>query len=399
MFIREKYLQKIRPYYDSEQIKVITGLRRCGKSTLLNQIIIEITEKVPKDRIFYMDFEDFDSEIFHNDPHSLYEILKKFVEGKERCYVFLDEIQHVARFELLIASIRSKLKCSLFVTGSNSTLLAGELASRLTGRTVEIQVMPFSYSEVVEYTGQDSDDTFFDYMKNGGIPIRFNENAIPMLNTSLTLYKGILSRDIFSKNDIKNRQQFNNFSSYILANSGETISTTSIEGYMKKEKESIASSTLYRYLEYLESAYLVSKCSRYDIKGKQMLSTRMKYYAMDTSFISIQKGNRDINQGLVLETLVFNELISRGYQVYIGKTYKGEIDFIVSDGIGKCYIQVCFLLATEEVIAREFSAFGSIKDNYPKYVLSLDKIDMSQNGIVHINIRDFLTGRKEIHIG
>lgn len=390
MYKREKFLKLLRPYYDSEQIKVLTGLRRCGKSTILHQIIEELSATISADRIFYMDFEDFDSEIYHDDPHAFYDLIKSFASGKEKCYIFLDEVQYLDKFEMVVASARSKLDCSIFITGSTSTLLAGALASRLTGRVIEVRVMPFSYSEVAQYTGKDDENTFLDYLANGGLPLRFNETSISPVQTATTLYKGILSRDILKQHDLKSRHQFENFTSFVLAGSGETISTASINGYLQAENEATTSTTLYNYLEYLENAFLVTKCSRFDIKGKQMLSTRMKYYAIDPAFITIQKGNKDINQGLVLETIVFNELLSRGYDIYIGKTYKGEIDFVVSNGTGHCYIQVCFLLVNDEVTAREFSAFSTVKDNYPKYVISLDTVDMSRRGIRHLNIRKFL---------
>lgn len=394
MIIREKYLSKIRPYYDSEQIKALIGVRRAGKSTLMNQIISELKEIIPENRIFYVDFEDFDSEIYLSDPHGFYNIVKSFCAGKERCYIFLDEIQHLEKFEMVIASMRSKLGASVFVTGSNSHLLSGQLATKLTGRVIEFRILPFSYDEVSAFLKREDEETFLDYLRNGGMPIRFNEHNL--LGFSPSLYKSIINRDLVETYKIMNPAQLHKFASYILASSGEVVSADSIVKTMNANNDAFSIATAYKYLSYLEEAFLVSSCNRFDIKGKQILTSLKKYYAVDSSFIYAQKGNKSINEGFVLETIVYNELISRGYEVYTGKTYKGEVDFVVLSEGNRCYVQVCYLLASDEIIKREFDAFKSIKDNHPKYVISMDKIDMSQDGIIHLNIRDFLIHKSEI---
>ncbi len=390
MLIRKKYLNRIRPYYNSELIKVITGIRRSGKSTILKQIISEIKTEINDDsRIIFYDFEDFSNEKYQNNPHEFYNVITRQLSNKDKNYVFLDEIQYMKDFEKVIASIR-KLNCSLFVTGSNSKLLSGELASVLTGRVIEFRVQPFSYSEASEYMQTDNDEFFDDYLKFGGFPLRYEEQNTDAFLFSKNLYDAILDRDIFSRHVIEDKNKFKNFASYVMLHSGETISTESIEKYTEKAGDKISKSTGYQYLDYMEEAFLNNCCYRYDISGKQMLSTKKKYYAVDTSLIRIQKDSDNQNLGFLLETLVFNELVSRGFSVSIGKTYKGEVDFVVSSGKNICYIQVCYLLASEEIIAREFGAFSSIRDSYPKYVISMDKTDMSRNGIKHINIRDFL---------
>ncbi len=353
MIIREKYLSKIRPHYDSEQIKALIGVRRAGKSTLMKQIITELKETVPENRIFYADFEDFDSEIYLSDPHGFYDIIKSFCADKERCYIFLDEIQHLVKFEMVIASIKSKLGASVFVTGSNSHLLSGKLATKLTGRVIEFRILPFSYDEVSEFQNKEDDETFLDYLRNGGMPIRFNENNL--LGFSPSLYKSIINRDIVEAYKIINPAQLHKFASYILASSGEIISVDSIVKTMNANNDALSTTTVYKYLSYLEEAFLVSYCNRFDIKGKQILSSLKKYYAVDSSFIYVQKGNKNINEGFVLETIVYNELILRGFEVYTGKTYKGEVDFAVLSESNKCYVQVCYLLASDEIIKRELN--------------------------------------------
>lgn len=390
MLIRQKYLKRIRPYYDSELIKVITGIRRCGKSTILKQIIQEIKKTIrDNERIIFFDLEDYANEKYLNDPHAFYNTITNSIKSEKKAYIFLDEIQYLKDFEKVIASIR-KLNCSLFVTGSNSKLLSGELASHLTGRVIEFNIQPFTYSEASVYVGEENDDFINEYLQYGGFPLRFEEKSTDPFLFSKNLYDSILDKDIFSRHAIEDKNKFRNFASYVMLHSGETISTKSIENYTKSVGETITKSSGYQYLDYMEEAYLNRCCFRYDINGKQVLSTRKKYYATDTSLIRIQKNSDNQNLGFLLETVVFNELISRGYNVSIGKTYKGEIDFVVSHGKNICYIQTCYLLATDEIVEREFGAFSSIKDYYPKYVISMDKLDMSRNGIKHLNLRKFL---------
>lgn len=390
MLIRKKYLNRIKPYYESELIKVITGIRRSGKSTILRQIIAEIKEEIKDDsRIILYDFEDFSNEKYLINPHEFYNAISQQISNKDKSYVFLDEIQYMKDFEKVISSIR-KLNCSLFVTGSSSKLLSGELASVLTGRVIEFCIQPFSYSEASEYMQNDNDEFFDDYLKYGGFPLRYEEQSTDPFLFSKNLYEAILERDIFSRHLIEDKNKFKNFASYIMLHSGETISTESIEKYTSKIGDGIAKSTGYQYLDYMEEAFLNRSCYRYDISGKQILITKKKYYAIDTSLIRIQKNSDNQNLGFLLETVVFNELLSRGFSVSIGKTYKGEVDFVVSSVKAICYVQVCYLLVSDEIISREFGAFSSIKDAYPKYVISMDKTDMSRNGIKHMNIRDFL---------
>ena len=391
MLIRGKYLKRIRPYYDSDFIKVLTGIRRCGKSTILAQIMDELSSNISKDRLLYIDLESYDYASLLDSPSDFYNLIKEYCKDKEKVYLFIDEIQYLKEFERVIASIRSSLGCSVFVTGSTSSLLAGELASRLTGRVLEFRIMPFSYSEVFEYTGKKGDEALIDYLYYGGMPVRFNENSQDSLMILSMLYKSILKRDIISAKSISNQHQFTNIASFVLANSGQMISGNSISGYLSAKDERIASSTVYQYLRYLEESYLINCSKRFSIKGKQILETLGKYYAADPAFITMQNSNqKDMNKGLNLETVVYLELLSRGYTVYTGKTYKGEIDFVVMDNNHQAYIQVAYLLSDDEIIKREFSAFSSIHDNYPKYVISMDKLDFSRDGIIHLNIESFL---------
>lgn len=395
--IRKTYLNRIRPYYHSEQLKAIVGPRRAGKSTIMKQIMDELSLSAGVDRILYFDFEDYDSSIYLDDPLRFYSIIKKFVEGKERCYIFLDEIHHMKDYERVLVSMRSSLNCSVFVTSSNSTLLMGSLAEVLTGRYISFFVLPFQYSEVLDYKGvDDSNEEFASYLEKGGFPLIYKESFLDTKTYLKELYDAIIKNDIIKAHEVRNPDQMERFASFIFVHSGEVISTERITGHIKSTNEEITTQSCYKYLKYLEEAYLVDKCRRYDIKGKALLDAKCKYYSVDPGFVNINEGSADINRALILETIVYNELRYRNYSVYAGKTYNKEVDFVVIDGKKKCYIQVCYLLADETVAAREFGAFSSIKDSCPRYVLSLDLLDFTHDGITHINIRDFLTHKKDL---
>ncbi len=395
--IRRTYVDRIRPYFHSEQIKAIVGTRRAGKSTIMKQIIDELALTIERDRIIYFDFEDYEMSVYLDDPMKFYQMIKRCTEGKERCYVFLDEIHHMKDYERVLASIRSSLGASVFVTSSNSRLLMGSLATVLTGRYISFRVLPFQYSEVLEYkNSEDTDEEFLSYMEIGGFPLVYKESFRSPKQYLTELYNAIVEKDIVQDHGIRNTDQLKRFSSYILVHSGEIISSESITGHIKSTKEEITTQSCYKYLKCLEESFLVEKCSRYDIKGKALLESKSKYYAIDPGFININEGSADINKSFILETIIYNELKFRNYEVHVGKTYKGEVDFVVLDGKKKCYIQVCYLLGTDETLRREFDAFSSIRDAFPRYVLSLDKLDFSRDGITHMNIRDFLVHKEKL---
>ncbi len=395
--LRRTYLDRIRPYFHSEQIKAIVGSRRAGKSTIMKQIIEELSLSVSRDRIVYFDFEDYEMSIYLDDPKRFYQKVKNYIQGKERCYIFLDEIHHMEDYERVLASIRSSLGASIFVTSSDSNLLMGSLATVLTGRYISFNVLPFQYSEVLECKNtEDSDEEFLSYMDKGGFPLVYAESFLDTKEYLTELYDAIIKNDIVRSHEIRNPGQLKRFAAFVLVHSGEIISSESITGHVRSTSEEITVQSCYKYLKCLEEAFLVQKCSRYDIKGKALLDSKSKYYAVDPGFININEGSADINKAFILETIVYNELRFRNYEVHVGKTYNGEVDFVVLDGKKKCYIQVCYLLGSEETVKREFGAFSSIKDASPRYVLSLDKLNFSHDGITNMNIRDFLTRRKEL---
>lgn len=398
---RETYLEQIRPYYESDIIKVITGVRRAGKSILLDTIKEELIEQgVPQDHIIYLNFEDLDYD-YIVDAADLNKEIKSRISDENKYYIFLDEIQHIEKFEKALASFRATLNVSLFVTGSNSTLLAGELATLLTGRTVEFEILPFSFYEMKQYyelNGKEfNDDLFLDYLKWGGFPLRFDyADEAAVHKYLLNLYKSIVNRDIVGKTKSADRKAFLDISLYILANAGKELSIENIIETYKKNNKEISKRTVYNYLERMKKAYLIHGVGRYNIVGKSALSNKEKQYAVDMGFRTINTNTINYEDTYFLENIIYNELITRGYTVFAGKTYKGEIDFVAIRNSKKCFIQVSYLLANENTIKREFGAYDKITDASPKYVMSLDKIDMSRNGIIHVNIIDFLLRRVDL---
>lgn len=398
---REVYLEQIRPYYDSDIIKVITGVRRSGKSILLDTIKDELSDRgIAGDHIIYLNLEDLDYDYIEN-ASDLNREIKGRISQDGKYYIFLDEVQHVKEFEKALASFRATLDVSLFVTGSNSTLLSGELATLLTGRTVEFEILPFSFYEMKQYyeiNGMEwNEELFFDYLKWGGFPLRFDYKDETAVHRYLTnLYQSIVTRDIIGKSKSADKKNFMDISLYILANAGKELSIDNIIKAFQQENKTISKRTIYNYLEKMKKAYLIHGVGRYNIVGKSALSNREKQYAVDMGFRTINTNTINFEDTFFLENIVYNELITRGFTVFAGKTFKGEIDFVAIKDGKKCFIQVAYLLADEKTIKREFDAYSKITDASPKYVMSLDKIDMSHNGIVHINIIDFLLRKKDL---
>lgn len=405
LFKRELYLEKIRPYYDIDLIKVITGIRRSGKSKLLQLIMNELSERgVSPSRILYINFEDLEYD-YINDPRTLNSIIKSRIVDNEKYYILLDEVQKVDQFEKVLASFKATLNCSVFVTGSNSKLLSGELSTLLTGRTVEFSILPFTYKEAIDYmTLNDkplSSDFFFNYLKWGGFPQRFDlVNEEQVQNYLVSIYNGIIEKDIFQREGNIDKHKFRSVCSYIMANAGKEFSGDNVANYFNyvnnSNKIDISKPTVYSYLSLMEKAFFISRVKKFDISGKKILETKEKFYSVDTGLRIINTSTINYEDTFYLENIVYNELVSRGYDVYAGKTYAGEIDFIAMKNGKKCFIQVSYYMKEQSTIEREFGAFSKIKDASPKYVLSMDKVDLSHNGIAHLNIEDFLLMKRDI---
>lgn len=401
MIKREKYLKRIRPFYEQDLIKVITGIRRCGKSVILNQIMDELRQSGVKDeQIIYINFE-FTDYIDINDAKKFNDFIEKKLINKNKYYVFFDEIQNVDRWEKVVNSLKAKYNenISIFITGSNSDLLSGELATHIAGRYVSFKIYPFTFDEVCELKDiKDKDKyelerTFDDYIIWGGMPQRFLMNDELQIKTYLSdVYNSIVVKDIIERFKIKDLDLFNKILTFIMTTPSQTFSADSLTKYLLNENIDVSKMTVYNYLEYMCRALLINKADRFDVRGKRILNGKYKYYLTDLGLGQIINNERKRQMGAYLENIVFNELISRGYDVKVGSLDFGEIDFIATRFEEKEYYQVTFHLS-DDIIEREFGVYKNIQDNYPKYVISCDTFDFSQNGIIHKNIIDFLLNR------
>ena len=397
MLKREFYLSRIRGFYDSNLVKILVGIRRCGKSVILNQIMDELKERgVESDHVLYINFEFIEYEELQ-DYKKLNSYIKERIVDEKMYYIFLDEIQNVDGFEKVINSLRASMEnISIFITGSNSKLLSDEISTVLSGRYVSFQIFPLNYREFIELTGKEpkQEDTFWDYVKWGGLPNRMQFTEENNIKDYLhSVFDSIILRDVVGRLGLKDTLLFNLILQYIIDTTGREFSAQNIISFLRQEGREMSTGTLYTYLEALQKALIIKKVYRYDIHGRATLKTLNKYYMTDLGIAQIKNHNFEINKTFAIENVVYNELLTRGYDVYIGKTTKGEIDFVARKDDKVSYIQVAYLLADEKVIEREFGAFDAVKDHYPKYVITLDKMDFSRNGIVHMNMIDFLLGK------
>lgn len=393
MLKRELYLKRIRDFYDSDLIKILVGIRRCGKSVILEQIIEELKNKgINEDHIIYVNFEFIEFEEL-TDYKKLNNYIKEKIKDSSMYYIFFDEIQNVENFEKVVNSLRASQKVSIFITGSNSRLLSEELSTILSGRYVSFRINPLSYKEVLQLKclEKSTDEAFQDFMKWGSLPNRFqfqNEEAIK--NYLYGVFDSIILRDVVERLKIRDTALFNLILQYIIDTIGREFSAENIINFLKNEGREVSTLTIYSYIEALCKALLIRKVYRYDVHGKAVLKTLNKYYVTDLGIAQIKNNKTEIDKSYAIENIVYNELIIKGYDVFTGKTKKGEIDFVATKPNKKIYIQVAFSIPNEETKKREFGAYDNINDNYPKYVISLDKITYEYNGIKHVNLIDFL---------
>lgn len=398
MIKRESYMARIRPFIDGDLIKVLTGIRRSGKSVMLELIKNELRARgVTEEQLVAFNFEDMrnaqlcTAEALHD------ELVRRAASIKGKIYFFFDEIQEVERWERCVNSLRVEMDCDIYITGSNAKLLSGELATYLAGRYVEFIIYPFSFSEFLALyhsVEPDADTrTCFDrYLTFGGMPylanLRFDETACRQYLRDL--FNSVELKDIVKRNNVRDVDMLERIIAYVTANIGTTFSSTAISKYLKNEGRRVSPETVLNYLKACSDAFLFYQVRRQDLQGKKILTVNEKYYVADHGIReAVVGGNmRDIN--LVLENIVFMEALRRGYSVTVGKVGEREIDFVCERHGEKCYIQVAYLLAAEETVQREFGVYEHVQDNFPKYVVSLDEFDMSRNGVRHYNIRDFL---------
>lgn len=402
MIKRESYMRRIRPFIGTELVKVLTGIRRCGKSVMMGLIQEELLSSgVDGSQIISINFENMSNAPFCTAAALHDEIIRRTAGIKGKVYLFFDEIQEVEAWEKCINSFRVELDCDIYITGSNAKLLSGELATYLAGRYVEFVIYPFSFAEFVElyhtiHPEADTRQCFNRYLTLGGMPylanLRYDETASRQYLRDL--FNSVELKDIVKRNNVRDVDMLERIIAYVTANIGTVFSSTAISKYLKSEGRSVAPETVLGYLKACTDAFLFYQVKRQDIQGKKILTVNEKYYVADHGVReAVFGGNlRDIN--LVLENIVYMELLRRGYTVTVGKVGDKEIDFVCEQQGQKLYIQVAYLLASEETIQREFGVYSRIRDNFPKYVVTLDEFDMSRDGIKHCNIRDFLLQEK-----
>ena len=397
---RELYIEKIKPFIDKDIIKVLTGIRRSGKSVMLKLIMEELKQNgIDEKQFININFENLiNRELTTADKLHKY-ILKRASEIKNKCYIFLDEIQEVKDWEKCINSLRvnEEYNFDIYITGSNAKLLSGELSTYLAGRYVEFVIYPFSFKEFLDTLKSIQQnisirEAFQKYIKFGGMPFLYNlvfeeEPSLQYLND---IYSSIILKDITQRNKIRDTDLLERVINYLIMKVGNNFSATSISKFFKSENRKVSVETILNYIKAAEEAFLIYKVSRDDLIGKKILNVNEKYYIADHGIREsiLESNQRDINQ--IFENIIYLELLRKGYNIKVGKVDNLEIDFVCTKGNEKLYIQVAYLLASHETIEREFSSLEKINDNYPKYVISMDEFDMSRNGIRHINIIDFL---------
>lgn len=391
---RELYINKISPFIDHELIKVITGIRRCGKSYMLNLIKDELILKgVPEKNIIII---NFDMPLYNHIENTreldlLVADLVKDIEGK--LYLFFDEIQDVDEWEKSIVGYKLIYDCDIYITGSNSKMLSGELATKLTGRYVEISMYPLSFQEFLDFKMDNltSDKELFDeYLMYGGMPVVLSLDEEYKLKYLEDLYNSIFVKDIVSRYNIRDFSILKRLVQFVLDNVGKQFSANGIVKYLSKQGVKISRKTIYNYLNYMQEACFINKVPRQDLEGKAILKIDEKYYATDHGFCQAMIGRNKKNISRILENIVYIELLRRDYKITIGKVDDYEIDFVCEKQNKLIYVQVAYYLSDDSIIEREFRPLLLVKDNYPKYVVSLDEFDLSDKGIIHLNLLDFL---------
>lgn len=391
-------MQRIRPFINTDLIKVFTGIRRAGKSVMLELVKNELKESgIGEENFLCINFEQFSNSQFL-DVESLYKKITDFQKNtKGKIYLFFDEIQEVDGWEKCINSCRIDFDCDIYITGSNAKLLSGELATYLAGRYVEFVIYPFSFAEFFEMNliknpNVDKATCFMQFLKTGGMPFlsNFPDDDSSKSQYLIDIYNSVVLKDVVKRNNIRDVDTLERIVAYAFSNIGHIFSATSLSKYFKSENRKISHDTILNYLKFCSDAFLFYKINRYDLEGKKIVTVNEKYYCADHGLREALFGKNIQNIDQVLENIVCLELLRRNYKVYVGKKGDLEIDFIAEKQGKKIYIQVAYLLANDETIKREFSVYNFVKDSYPKYVVSMDDLDFSQNGIIHKNIKDFL---------
>lgn len=399
-YVRKTYLSKIGNLIGKDLVKVITGMRRTGKSTIMDQIVSGlVAEGIPESDILKYDMESRRTPRFR-DGDELYDDVASWASGKGHIYIFLDEIQNLSGWQTCIRALLTDLDADIFITGSSSKMLSGELATHLTGRYVEITILPFAFSEVADYyatAGDDirTEDLFGLYIRHGGMPLIVADRYDPLTMDSVlrAMYDSVVINDIAGRRAIRNTTALNEVMMYAMSETGHTVNSSNIRNYLRSQGKKASADSVLEYLDAAEDAMFVSKVLRRDVKGRGVLKIDHKYYLTDHGMRESCGFSNTASINQILENIVYNELRYRGFDVTVGKSGRNEIDFVASDGTRLEYYQVSYLLASDATVEREFRSLMSVGDNYPKYVLSMDTVDMSRDGVIHRNIVDWLLGR------
>ena len=402
IFMREEYLNKIRGFYHSDIIKVVTGIRRCGKSFFLLSVIKDLKANgISENDIISINLDKRGFKSIKT-ADKLEEVIDGYITDDEKKYIFIDEIQNVRGFEEVINAYREDGH-SIFITGSNSYLLSGELMTKLTGRYVEIEMFTltfYEYLEMKKFMGKDISqnavEEFTTYIRDGGFPKSLEFDNIEDRNLYVqSVITQIFEKDISKNKKIRNRVAFEKVQSFVVNNFGSTISVSNIAEYLSSENIAVKEDTIYRYIEMLENAKIIYKCPRFDLKSKQSMKTEQKYYLADLSIYYSMNVDGRINYGPVLENILFCHLKSKGYKLSVGKIGNLECDFIVRQNTDDYfYIQVAMTIAEHSTEEREYRPFMQIRDNFPKYLFTTDTLLQKRDGILHLNMIDFIKENK-----
>ncbi|MHB8073360.1 ATP-binding protein [Desulfosporosinus fructosivorans] len=400
MIKRELYLEQLRPFIDKPLIKVLTGIRRSGKSAILMMLQDELTQRgISGDNIVYINFESMEySEI--DDAKSLYSFVKSKIMNELKYYILLDEIQEVKGWEKAINSMLVDFKADIYITGSNSKLLSSELATYIAGRYIEINVTPLSFKENLDFkkilTGTDITDVqkeFIRFLRLGGFPIIHTADYSPedAYKIIKDIYASAILRDIVQRNRIRNIELLERIVKYVFENIGNMFSAKKVADYFKNQQRKVDIETVYNYLDALEGAFIIYRVPRYDLRGKEVLKTNEKYFLGDQGLKYAVMGYKDRDISGILENIVYLELKRKGYQVYVGKFDDKEIDFVAEKKEQKVYVQVAYKLSEESTVAREFGVLLGIRDHYPKYVVTMEDFWQDNiEGVKHKNLAEFL---------
>jgi predicted AAA+ superfamily ATPase len=397
MIFRNRYLEQIKPFIGKPQVKVLTGIRRCGKSTVLLMLREELlSQGVDNECIIFLNFESFaNSEL--TKAEWLYEFLRQKITANKKYYLLFDEIQEVENWEKVINSALVDFDCDIYITGSNSHLFSSEMATYLAGRYVEFQIYTLSFTEFLDfrknYFPNETDSNFEKYLRLGGFPVIHTANYSfeTAYRVVTDIYSSVILRDTIQRNNIRDIELLERVVKYAFDNLGNTFSGKNVADYFKSQQRKVDVNTVYNYLNALESAFILYRAPRYDVKGKEILKTREKFYVGDISLVYATIGLRDRMIAGILENIIFIEMKQRGYQVFVGKLDDKEIDFICEKTGKKIYIQVSYKLDSAKTVEREYAPLLAINDHYPKYVVSMDDFWQDNiEGIEHKHIKDFL---------